>query len=452
VGGILVPFEGEGSGEEALTWGQQHIWQEMDASGSSLNMAATRELAPGTTIDELTEELRFYMTRYESMRTRLVFTDGQPPRQRVFGSGEVPVEIVDADGADPSAVAEALHVRYRDTKFDYHDEWPVRMGVVVARGVPTHMVMVLCHIVSDAAGALVMFLDHQGRDPATGRAAREVGIQPRELAQRQRSGEDRRHSDTALRYWEEVVRAIPARRFPEPAHRPPVRHWQLWFISPAMALALRAATHRLAADTSSILLGAFCTALVRVTGRDPAVMRLVVSNRFRPGLAEFVGPVSQFGLCAVDVGHRDFPDVIRLARRRAMNANKHAYYDMVGLAELLDRVGRERGEDVDLSVYFNDRRPPDPPPDPPTDPPHGPPQSEPPDAAADPAIRSALGETILRWEQQSRTSGPHLMLHVDQSEPTTVLFAEVDAHHLARDDAERILLAMETLVVEAATS
>jgi hypothetical protein len=44
------------------------------------------------------------------------------------------------------------------------------------------------------------------------------------------------------------------------------------------------------------------------------------------------------------------------------------------------------------------------------------------------------------------------MLHVDQSEPTTVLFAEVDAHHLARDDAERILLAMETLVVEAATS
>jgi hypothetical protein len=433
---VLVRFEGEGSGEEELTWGQHHIWREMDASGSSLNMCATRELSSGTTIGELIEELRFYMTRYETMRTRLVFVDGQPPRQRVFASGEVPVEVAEADGSDPAAVAEAMRIRYRDTKFDYVDEWPVRMGVVVVGGEPTHMVMALCHMVSDAAGALVMFLDHQGRDPVTGQARREVGIQPRELARRQRSGEDWRHSDAALRYWEDVIRAIPARRFPEPAHKPDSRHWQLWFISPAMALALRAANHRLEADTSSILLGAFSAALVRIFGRDPAVMRLVVSNRFRPGLAEFVGPVSQFGLCAVDVGGRDFVDVVRLARRRAMNANKHAYYDVVGLAELVDRVGRERGEDIDLSVYFNDRRPP---------------ESPTPAPTADETIRAALAETSTRWEQQSRSSGPHLMLHVDESEQATVMFAEVDAHRLGFDDAERVLREMETLVVEAAT-
>jgi hypothetical protein len=63
-----------------------------------------------------------------------------------------------------------------------------------------------------------------------------------------------------------------------------------------------------------------------------------------------VGPVSQFGLCVVDVGELSFAEVVREARRRALNANKYAYYDMAGLADLLAGIPEERGAVVDLSV------------------------------------------------------------------------------------------------------
>jgi len=224
-------------------------------------------------------------------------------------------------------------VRDRDTLFDYAQEWPVRMAVVCRHGVPTHMVMTLCHLVTDVAGAMVMFHDFMGRDPATGQARTPVGIQPAELARRQRTEAERRRSETSLQYWEELVRAIPTRRFTEPPDKPEPRYWQCWFTSPVMRLALGAAADRTGADTSTVLLAAFGLAMVQVSANNPAVIRLVASNRFRPGFADVVAPMSQFGLCVVDAAGLTFDEVVRRARGRMMSANKHAYYDMYSLAE-----------------------------------------------------------------------------------------------------------------------
>jgi len=394
-------------------------------------MGATRVLTEGTTLDQLTGELRFYMCRYAAMRTRLLFAEGRPPRQVVAGTGEVPVEIVEAGDEDPAKIADAVAVRDRDTVFDYAHEWPVRMAVVCRHGVPTHMVMTLCHLVTDVAGAMVMFNDFMGRDPVTGLARTPAAIQPAELARRQRTDPERRRSEISLQYWEEQIRAMPARRFTEPAEKPEARYWQCWFTSPALRLALGAAADRTGADTTTVLLAAFSVAMVRVTGNDPAVMRLVASNRFRPGFTDVVAPMSQFGLCVVDVAGLPFDEVVRRARGRSMAANKHAYYDMYGLAAVLRAVAADRGEEVDLSVYFNDRRIE---------------QQLPPEAPTEEALRAARASTTVRWERQNRLSGPALMLHVNDADGAVVIFAEVDAHRVAHGDVEAILRAMEDLV------
>jgi hypothetical protein len=204
-----------------------------------------------------------------------------------------------------------------------------------------------------------------------------------------------------------------------------------------MRLALGATAERTGADTSTVLLAAFSRAMVQVTGNDPAVMRLVASNRFRPGFTDVVAPMSQFGLCAIEAAGPSFDDVVRRTRGRAMSANKHAYYDMHALGQLLETVARDRGGDVDLSVYFNDRRMQQQLP------------AEPPDEEA---LRASRGLTSLRWERQNRLIGPGLMLHVNDAEDAVVIFAEVDAHRVSHGDVEAILRGMESLVADRAVA
>src|SRR4051794_33734544 len=70
---IAVPFAGDGGGVGPLSWGQQSIWKEMARAGNSLAMTAVRTLEPDTTTDRYVDEFRFYLSRYQSMRTLLRF-------------------------------------------------------------------------------------------------------------------------------------------------------------------------------------------------------------------------------------------------------------------------------------------------------------------------------------------------------------------------------------------
>src|SRR5688572_22962176 len=104
---ILVPFTGEGSGVDVLTWGQEHIWGSMLETGSSLAMSAIRPLNDGATVDEFVSELRFYMSRFQTMRTRLRNVANGRTLQVVSDSGEVALDIVDAGpDADAAKVAD----------------------------------------------------------------------------------------------------------------------------------------------------------------------------------------------------------------------------------------------------------------------------------------------------------------------------------------------------------
>src|SRR5882724_9910446 len=105
---IMVDFAGDGTGEGELSWGQQENWVRVVRERNWLPLGGPFRLPAGTTVDDVADQLRYIMSRYQSLRTKLrVDADGRAV-QVVHGSGQIPLEIVDAGDADPDEVADGM--------------------------------------------------------------------------------------------------------------------------------------------------------------------------------------------------------------------------------------------------------------------------------------------------------------------------------------------------------
>lgn len=437
---IVVAFSGEGAGVEELTWGQRAIWNAMTEQNTSLPIGGWLPLPEGTTVQHMVNELRFHMTRHQSMRMRLVHGDDGRPRQSIAASGEITLEVYDGDNADPADVAEQVKQRYMDAPFDYANEWPIRMAVVRRGGLATHVVCILCHLVTDAAGGLAMVADLANMDPATGEATAPVtATQPLELARWQQTPAGQRRHAASLRYWEEQLRGVPSYRYARPTERHTPRHWEGQLTSPALFLATQTLAQQLSASSANLILAAYATTLVRLRGVDPIVIRPVVSNRFWPGLADIVSPINEAGLCVIPVGDASFDEVVRRTSRVAMSAFKAAYYHPEPLDELRAVIARDRGEDLDIDCFLNDRRVAAPSAD----------AALPTEAQLREAPRGEFGWTVRQEKPFGR-----LFLHIDDAADGTdavTLTIRADTDYVAPELAQACVEGIESLLVEAAT-
>jgi hypothetical protein len=429
---IRVAFEGEGSGVDELSWGQLDIWTAMVRLNTWLPIGGVNPLPAGTTVDDVAEDLRYLMSRYQSMRTRLRFDTAGRPTQVVSASGEIALEMVDAGDDDPAAVAEAVCQRYRETDYDFVDEWPVRMAAVRRHGVLTHLALVMCHLVTDGFGALVMMAELADRRTGAVR-----GMQALEQVRWQRSPAGVRQNEAALRYWEGLLRTIPLRRFGESTQRRRPRHWSGEFRSPAMLAAVRAIAARTGGESAPVLLTVFAVALARMTGINPVAIRPVVNNRFRPGLAEVVCPVSQAGLFALDVADVCFDEALARTRRATMAAHKYAYYNRTDLEALIERIVAQRGPQFDVGCFFNDRR-----------------LTSGADNTGPPldAVRSRDALPRSTFQRLTAFDGPNepLFVNVEPASDCVHLTVFADTHFVSYEDGETLLRGMEHVAVEAA--
>ncbi|WP_433086761.1 condensation domain-containing protein [Dactylosporangium sp. CA-052675] len=372
-----------------------------------------KPLAPGTTVDDVADELRYLMSRYEPMRTLLRFAPDGTPTQVVYRSGEIDLEIVDAGEADAQRVAEELCDAWRGKQLDFATEWPLRMAVVRRDGTLTHMAVLISHFVTDAAGALTMLAEVAARTDTP-----VEGLQPLAQAHWQSSPAGQRHNAAAQRYWEGILRTVAPERFPRPRVTETPRYWHGEYTSPSLGIAARRWARSTGLDSSTVLLAAFAGALHNVLGTDPVVIRPMVSNRFRPGLANVVCTLAQAGLLSLPAAAGDFAELLARARRVTTAAYKYAYFHHAGMQALIDRY------DVELGCYFNDRR--------------GPSRDEP----------IEPGESALRWvAAQDAPSFEPLFVHVDDVPGTLRLSLYLDAAHLEPASAEDIMREMERLAV-----
>jgi hypothetical protein len=432
---ITVAFEGEGAGIDELSWGQKEIYLAMIRQERWLWLGGTLPLAPGRTVQDVADELRYLMSRFPSMRTLLRFDEDGHPTQELFASGEVVLEVYDAEGGDGEGgadlVAAAVSSRYQDAGRDFTRDWPVRMAVVRQRGVPVRLVVITCHLVMDGAGALLLSREVEARETAPA-----TGMQQLEQARWQRSAAGQRQNAAALRHVEKVLRSLPARPSPVSADRREPRHWSGEFRSRALRLAVQAIAERTRADSSAVLLALFAIAVGRATGFNPVVVRPVSHNRFRPGLADVVCMIAQAGICALDLADITVDEAVGRTQRATTTAFKHAYFDPEDLSALVRRLAAEQGPEFGVSCFFNDRRA---------------------DRrlAADGAIteervRDALASSTFHWFEKKDNPYEPLFLHVEDSEDSIRLSVCADTHCFSPAGNEALARDMEAIAVAAA--
>ncbi|MFI0724114.1 AMP-binding protein [Streptomyces sp. NPDC021224] len=435
---LTVGFSGEGEGEGEMTWGMWEIWGAMCRQESALPIGGRAPLEADRPLADIADELRYLMVRFPAMRTRLRFDATGRPRQRLFASGEVTLEVYDAapDG-DADEAAAAVEAHYRRTAFDYAQDWPIRMAVVRQNGRPVWLVTILHHLVTDGRGGAIMLRDVMARETAP-----VTGMQQLEQARWQRSPAGQRQSRRTLRFFENILRTVPARQLPGPTDPRTPRHWLAEFRSTALAVALPRIAARTGAGTPAVLMSLFALGLHRATGISPVVVRPVVSNRFRPALSDVVCPVSQSGMCSLDVEGATLAEVVERAERATIAAWKYAYYQPEDLDALIAQLSRERGEDIVIGTYLNDRTT------------HAPT----PDTARRPApgetaeeLRAALERSEFTWTGRQDTSSERFFVYVDDAPGAGLtLDIRIDTHYVSPAQAEAFARCMEAAAVEAA--
>lgn len=448
---VTVDFAGSDAGTAPLTWGQREILVPMELAGRTFGLGGAMPIPPTTTVDEVATVLRFAMSRHQALRTRFdCDATGRPVRQIVGRVGTVSLDVFDVDdGTDTAEFATALRWEYEGRGFDYRDDWPVRMGVVRRRGQVTHAVVLYNHLVLDGYGLDALNRDLAHLDRATGAQLQPpAGTQPLEHASYQSSPEGLRQSEMALRYWTRHLRSIPARRSPRTPHEGPSgnahpgdavdqnRYRVASMRSPAAHLALAAISTRTRVGSSPVLLAAFAVQLARLSGVTPSVVRAVMSNRFRAGLAESVSVLNQSGLCVIDVADMTFDEVVNRAWRSSMGAGLHAYYDPHALHDLFETVGRERAEDLDMSCFFNDSR------------------RTRIDVSAEVVTRADLAQALersdFRWEVQRDNATERVFMNVNESPSTLEYSISADTWYWSPEDIEALVRGVESVLVEAA--
>jgi hypothetical protein len=431
---VVVPFAGEGSGTAELTWGQLSIWQSIEVSEQSRTLTGLTPLPAGQTVARIADTIGWLVGRHQALRTRYRLRAGRPPLQVCAAAGEIGVEVVEAGDRDPAEVAAEVRDRYQTVPFDYEHEWPLRVAVVTKAGAAAYQVVTYLHLAIDAGGLTALIQDMFGRDPATGAAPPPAGHPPLEQARRQQGPAAQRTQAGSLRYFEHVLRTVPAQPFGPP--RPGVErdHLEIRFSSPATHLAARAAAARLGGGTSAVLLAAFAVAVARAKGGNPVMALVAVSNRFRPGLADSVSTVSQVTPLMVDVGGCTLGEAVGRAARGSLAAYKNGYSDPYAQDVVVDRVNAERGEEVQLACYFNDRRQRDR------------------DAAGEPPtdaeIRAAVGRSTVDWPDDPEKPRTGLYVYVADDVPGAVDFImSVDVRHFTRAELAALVRDIEAVAV-----
>lgn len=426
---IPVRFSGDGAGVGELSWGQREIWRTMRRQRSWLPIGGWSRLAPGTTVADVADELRWIMERYQPMRTRLRFARDGRALQSVADRGTIGLDVYDCPGdADPEAYVAALDARDRARPYDPVEDWPVRMGVVRHRGAPTHLSTVMTHLVTDGLGGRILLAEVAAR--RDGAVPPPAGVPPLELARWQAGPAGQRQNAAAMRHWERALRRLPA---------PPVstvdgpRYLRGELRTTALPLAVHVISERADADSSQVLMTLLALAL---PGGGTAVLRPMVSNRFRRGLGGVVAMLAQRGICTADVAGVPFAEALRRVGSAAMSAYKFAYCDPDAVAALAARIAAEDGIDPDAGLWFNDRRV----------------ASRQGFSGALPTADQLRGApaAVLRWTVAQDDPFDPLSVDVDDDGAGLLLTVFTDAGRLAPAGAEALLRRAEGLAVQEA--
>lgn len=343
-----------------LTWAQEQMLELIEAMSpvtESLNLRFSLSPPAGTTEEAVIRGLRHLIQDHEALRARYVpVPEGHG--QRVASAGRLEVAIArlrDGDAADravaPAVAALASH------PFDISAELPLRVAVLTVGAEARHIVFAMCHLMVDGAGAirfkrqLRSLLGVEPTVPAT----RSPGVvQPREVADWERSPTGVRNAARAVEQHAQTMSAMPQTMLPRHAAvtRPP-RYRYLELTSPALAMAVPALAARHRTTPATVLYAGLAAVSSFVSGLPRAFLQLPVGNRVEPRLADAVAMLAQVVPVCVETADATVADVIARSTGAVLKAARFGRYPPAALAEARRRIELSRGVAFDLSCWLN---------------------------------------------------------------------------------------------------
>lgn len=434
-------FTGAEAGTEPLTWGQKAILRDMRDSGNQFTMGGMLGLPDGSTIEDAVARVSGLVGRHAALRMRLDSAGEGRLCQQIAASGQMGLDILtipdDAERADVARIATELMTDWPSERFDFHRDWPLRMAVLRHRGACVRLVWALSHLVADGGAHLLLL------DDLVANGSREPTQQILDIARREQTPNVRQISGRAMKYWESQLKNVAAQTFGEPV-RPPGqaghRYWQVRFASPAAHLAVLAISDRTGTDASRVTLAVAATAIARVTGVNPLTLKVMVNNRFMPGMAGVIAPIAQNAVLTIDAADARVDEVVVRARGAMLSAGMRAYYDLDELSEVSARLDAERGYPATVTCRFNDQR-------------AMVMRSESQDAVGEitpQRVRQLLPETSLTWLGPRENMHEQANILVENQPDVLSLHMMWDLWSLSNTQVEAVLRAVEEVAVEAA--
>jgi hypothetical protein len=349
---IPVEFAGERAGEGPLTLGQLDLYDWLIKNPDHLYVILCVELPvpAGISAGDVAEATAALIARHESLRT--TYVPGEPPRQRVAAAGVQLLEVCSlGEGLwgprDRPAVAEALVRWLRESSDPRPGPRPVRVAVAIAPGAGDRVIAcaaAFSHVTVDNGAIEILKRDFVSLlgDPARRQAGR-PGHQPMDQAELEATPAERRRADAALDYLREQLWRSPHCLYALPGARASGESLAVELWSVAAAMAVRRAAARTRTSRYSVVLAAICAVVARRASYPELVFPVSSSNRFEPHLVDYVGPLAQSTIVAIEIAGRSFDELVGHTWTTVMEASRHGRYDMAKQAAMAELAEHERG-------------------------------------------------------------------------------------------------------------
>ncbi|HEX3964059.1 MAG TPA: condensation domain-containing protein [Trebonia sp.] len=352
---VPVKFSGTRSGSGPVTLGQLNVllWSVDQAVYGAVQCQALN-VAPGRSLDDATRAIGALVSRHESLRTLFAAGASGEWAQQVMASGELLVEVHEADGRLDAT--EALVKQRLSAPFALDREWPVRAAVITSRGAPARVLLALTHVAADFASLGTIARDlRRLMSNSTRQPPEPPALHPLDQARREMSPMARSRAEAAVRYWEATLRGTPQCMLAVPGHPPANSGSRMATLhSRAAALALARIANRAHASQSVVILAAVATLLGLRTVNDRCQITALCANRFTPASRDYVGTIAQDALIAADLTAETFDGIIQATRTAALTAYYHGQYDAGSLWQMIGRVSDDRGTEFHRDCVLND--------------------------------------------------------------------------------------------------
>lgn len=341
-----------------LSFGQLAAWRDHwsmpTASRKDLNSLHVVPAPPGTSRAAALAALRTLERVHVGMATVLrAGADG--PVQRPVGSAPPEPAVVavppDTPAVDLRALVETAVLDDLERPFDLGTERPYRPHLVGADEV-RGLSLVTSHVLADHWAADVLKDDLHTL--LAGGAVTGGALTPVALAAQQRSGRGRQRDGATREYWDEISAGVAATgalgrhedRDPAAAVRGILR-------SAEAGRALPRAAHGLGVSAAAVLVTCCARAVAEELSGDDALLHVMASNRYLPGVARLVTPLSQWTpLLLRDLRTGPLPDLVRRIRWDLLSGLRHGSYDSDAYADARG-IGREAGEGAWDGFFVN---------------------------------------------------------------------------------------------------